>query len=198
MSVLLSVIAAYFPYAAVTAFTPGPNNILALHAVSQFGWRRSQKVIYGIAAGFLSVMLICGFFCWGLSQFLPAISTALINLGALYIIWLAWHIAHSQPEADEGRQASFLQGFALQFVNVKIYMLGITIFTAYVLPSSSEPLFAANNALALTLIGTAGFLTWGLAGSLLQKFINRYYRPFNLLMAAILLLCALDLLLGHN
>ena len=36
---LISMIISYFPYAFVTAFTPGPNNIITLYAVSQGGRR---------------------------------------------------------------------------------------------------------------------------------------------------------------
>ena len=40
---LLSAILSYLPYSLATAFTPGPNNILALYSVSQKGWRRGKK-----------------------------------------------------------------------------------------------------------------------------------------------------------
>ena len=99
MSILFSVIAAYFPYAAVTAFTPGPNNILALHAISQFGWRKGLSSVLGILTGFFCVMLICAGSCWGLAQQLPAITIWLKYIGAAYIFWLAWHIASSKPAA---------------------------------------------------------------------------------------------------
>lgn len=197
MSILFSVIAAYFPYAAVTAFTPGPNNILALHAISQQGWRRGLGVILGILAGFFCVMLLCAGSCWGLAQQLPTLTAWLKYLGAAYIFWLAWHIANSKPAADSepsGRQTGFWQAFGLQFLNVKIIMYGITIFTAYVLPSSKATPFMLANCLTLTLIGAAGFLTWGWAGGLFSSFINRHFRTFNLAMAAVLALCGLSLL----
>lgn len=198
MSVLLSVIAAYFPYAAVTAFTPGPNNILALHAISQFGWRRGLGIIFGILAGFFCVMLLCAGSCWGLAQQLPRLTEWLKYLGAAYIFWLAWHIAGSKPTAEveaSSRQRSFWQAFGLQFLNVKIIMYGITIFTAYVLPKSNATPFVVANCLTLTLIGAAGFLTWGWAGGLFSSFINQHFKPFNLAMAAVLALCGLGLLL---
>ena len=44
-------------------------------------------------------------------------------IGAAYILWLAIHIAFSKPSTENAEQsASFLKGFMLQFVNVKIYM----------------------------------------------------------------------------
>ena len=192
--ILIPTLISYFPYAAVAAFTPGPNNILSLHAIAQNGWRRGQKVLMGIAAGFLCVMILCGLFCWGLAQFLPGVTTILTYLGAAYIFWLAWHVANSKPDNETGRQITFFKGMALQFINVKIYMYGITVFSAYVLPGSQNVVFTASHAIILTLIGAAGFVTWGLAGGLLQNFIKKYFRPFNLTMAAILALCAIQLL----
>ena len=42
-------------------------------------------------------------------------------IGADYILWLAIHIAFSKPSTENAEQsASFLKGFMLQFVNVKI------------------------------------------------------------------------------
>lgn len=197
MQILLSTIAAYFPYAVVTAFTPGPNNILALHAISQYGWRKGLGVLLGILGGFFCVMLICAGSCWGLAQQLPALTHWLKYVGAVYILWLAWHIASSKPPKDDAQphHAGFWQAFGLQFLNVKIIMYGITIFTAYVLSSGSQLWYVLAHCLALTLIGAAGFLTWGWAGGLFSSFINRHFRPFNLAMGGILALCGLGLLL---
>ncbi len=54
-------------------------------------------------------------------------------IGAAYILWLAVHIAFSKKTSENTEQsASFLKGFMLQFVNVKIYMFGVTALTGYV------------------------------------------------------------------
>ena len=51
-------------------------------------------------------------------------------IGAAYILWLAIHIVFSKPSTENAEQsASFLKGFMLQFVNVKIYMFGVTALT---------------------------------------------------------------------
>ena len=42
-------------------------------------------------------------------------------IGAAYILWLAIHIVFSKPSTENAEQSeSFLKGFMLQFVNVKI------------------------------------------------------------------------------
>ena len=65
---MFSVVAAYLPYAFVTAYTPGPNNILSLYSVSQNGWRRGKNTMLGIAAGFFCVMAVCAVLCYGMAR----------------------------------------------------------------------------------------------------------------------------------
>ena len=72
-----SVVLSYLPYALVTSFTPGPNNILAFHTVGQKGWVQGRSTLAGIVAGFFSVMAVCALGCYqperraALTQVLP-------------------------------------------------------------------------------------------------------------------------------
>ena len=111
---------AYLPYASVTAFTPGPNNILAFYAISRDGWRKGKRVILGMSTGFFCVMLICALFCYELAKYIPTLSHYLKYAGAVYIIWLAIHVARSGPDEREGETVTFWKGLFLQFANVKI------------------------------------------------------------------------------
>ena len=115
---LFSVFLSYLPYTIVTAFTPGPNNIIALHAVGQGGWRAGKNVLWGIAAGFLCVMILCAVFCYELSKYIPAFSEVLKYIGAAYIAYLAVHIAISKPSYENERKMSFAKGFFLEFANI--------------------------------------------------------------------------------
>ena len=191
---LFSTIASYLSYAMVTAFTPGPNNIVALYAVGQNGWRKGKTVLLGIAAGFLCVMALCALFCYELAKYVPSIAGILKYVGAAYIVYLAIHVAISKPDAgDSGGQASFVRGFLLEFVNVKIILYAITIFVGYVLPYNTSLGVLLLHAVILTLIGVAGTLTWAAAGGAFQKILPKYYRPFNIAMALVLLWCAASL-----
>ncbi|MDR1132176.1 MAG: LysE family transporter [Oscillospiraceae bacterium] len=177
-------------YALVTAFTPGPNNIVALYAVSQNGWRRGKDILMGIAAGFLCVMVLCALFCYELARYMPSVTGVLKYIGAAYIAYLAVHVALSKPDESENRRMSFWKGFLLEFVNVKIILYAITIYTGYVLPYEASLTALFFHAVVLTVIGLSGCITWASAGGLLQKFLKKYNRPFNIAMALILLYCA--------
>ena len=172
---LSSIFVSYLPYALVTSFTPGPNNVLALHTVSQNGWARGKNTLLGIIAGFFCVMAVCALFCYQLNHFLPTLSQALRYVGAGYILWLAVHVARSKPAGEENRKASFWKGFLLQFVNVKIIFYAITIYTGYVFPAGGSSTMVVQPFL-LTVMGTAG-----------------HYRPFNYAMGAVLALCAVGM-----
>lgn len=164
-----SVVLSYLPYALVTSFTPGPNNILAFHTVGQKGWVQGRATLAGIVAGFFSVMAVCALGCYQLERLLPALTQVLPFAGALYLFWLALHLLRSTPAKDVSPRSTFWSGFFLQFVNGKIILYAITIYTGYVLPAGSGALFPIQP-FVLTLFGTAGFLTWAVAGGLLQSF----------------------------
>lgn len=191
----LSCILSYLPYAAVTAFTPGPNNLVALYAVGQSGWRKGRAAILGIGAGFLTVMLLCALFCYELAKYIPTAADILKYVGAAYILYLAVHVARGGSGEGDGRTVSFSGGALLQFVNVKIILYAITAFTGYVIPVSGELPFLLAHAVCFTLIGMSGVLTWAAAGGFLQGFLSRHNRPFNLAMGAVLAVCAVKLLL---
>ncbi|MBQ7155212.1 MAG: LysE family transporter [Synergistaceae bacterium] len=132
---MFNVILSYLPYALITTFTPGPNNLMSLYAVSSSGWTGGRKVISGIFAGFSLLMVIVILFCHELAQFLPEAVKYLKYFGAAYILWLAVHIARSTPGESGAQSVNFRSGFFLSVSNVKVILYLITIFTAYIIPA---------------------------------------------------------------
>lgn len=127
----------FFVYAIVNAFTPGPGNILALNTVTNYGWKKGKPLFFGIFTGYYVVQIICAVFVYGVGAILPDALQVMKYIGAAYIFWLAIHIAISKPEVSEEQgSASFMKGFLLQFVNIKIYMFGITALTGFITPYS--------------------------------------------------------------
>ncbi|MCC0643148.1 MULTISPECIES: LysE family transporter [unclassified Clostridioides] len=194
---LSEILLSFLPYAFVTGFTPGPNNILALNTISNNGWQKGKSMIIGISAGFVCVMIICALGCFGLSKFIPTLIDTMKYIGAVYIIYLAIHVAKSRPNDENKTQTkSFWSGFILQFVNVKIILYGITVYMGYVIPVSKSIVFLLVTAICSSIVGISGTITWALAGGFLKKYINRYYRVFNITMALILVWSALKLILA--
>lgn len=189
------VIGNFFVYAVINAFTPGPGNILALNTVNNYGCKKGKPLFFGIFAGYFVVQILCAAFVFSVSTFLPDVLGVMKYIGAAYILWLAIHIAISKPEKDNTeKSASFLKGFLLQFVNVKIYLFGITALTGYVTNYSTSFIILLFFELVIATIGTVATLTWIGAGVLIQKLYQKYYRPINIVLALTLLECVYSML----
>lgn len=94
------VLANFFVYAGVNAFTPGPGNILALNTMTNYGWGKGKPLFFGIFARYYAVQLICAVFVYGVGEFLLHALPVMKYIGAAYILWLAVHIAVSRPEVS--------------------------------------------------------------------------------------------------
>lgn len=193
----IQAIMSYVLYVLINCFTPGPGNILALNTVTTYGLRKGKKLFGGIFAGYYIVQIICAIFVYSLNAYLNPVMTVMKYIGAVYILWLAYHVGKSKPvnEGDIENNPSFLVGFVLQFVNVKIYLFGITALSGYVIPyySSFWMLFLFEMIIATT--GVVATSTWIYCGSLLQTTWYKHYKVINIVMAIFLVWCAISLLI---
>ena len=185
----------FIVYAIVNAFTPGPGNILALNTVTNYGWKKGKPLFLGIFTGYYVVQIICAVFVYGVGTFLPDVLRVMKYIGVVYILWLAIHIAISKPEiSEEQRSASFMKGFLLQFVNIKIYMFGITALTGFITPYNKALWTLIGFELLIATIGTIATSTWIGAGLLIQKLYIKHYRIINIILALTLLECIWSML----
>lgn len=184
-------------YCFITAYTPGPNNLLSMSNAARLGFRRSYRFNLGILAGFGVVMSICTLFSSTLYTLFPRVKIVMQVLGAAYMLFLAWKIFKSSGDLDteNTREASFLSGMVLQFMNPKIYIYAITAMSLYILPVYHSSLALAGFTAALTLIGASGTFVWAFFGSAFCKFFSRHTRSVNLVMALLLGYCAVALFL---
>ena len=191
----MTVLGNFLIYCIVNAFTPGPGNILALNTVTNYGYKKGKPLFFGIFAGYYVVQILCAIFVYGVNTFLPNVMSVVKYVGAAYILWLAIHIAISKPPTENTEQsASFLKGFMLQFINVKIYMFGITALTGYVVGNMTSFPALLFFELIIATIGTIATCTWIGLGILIQKFYLRHFRIINIILALILLECILGML----
>lgn len=189
------VIGNFLVYCVINAFTPGPGNILALNIVNSYGWKRGKPLFFGIFAGYYTVQIICALFVCGIGAFLPGALKILKYIGAAYIFWLAIHVAISKPATDESAEgASFWKGFMLQFVNVKIYMFGITALTGYITDYSTALFTLVGAELLIATIGSIATSTWIGMGILIRNFYLRHYKIINIILALTLLECIYSIL----
>lgn len=189
------VISNFLVYALINALTPGPGNILALNTVTNYGWKKGAPMFWGIFSGYYVVQLLCAVFVYGISTLVPNVLTVIKYAGAAYILWLAGHIALSRPDNNDGKKtASFGKGFMLQFVNIKIYLFGITALTGYVINYCTSLLVIVAFALLIATIGSLATTVWIGVGMAIQNIYMRYYRPINIVLALTLLECVYSIL----
>ena len=185
----------FLVYCVINSFTPGPGNILALNTITNYGYQKGRPLFFGIFAGYYVVQILCAIFIYGLNAIVPDMMAVMKYVGAAYILWLAIHIAISRPfTANTDTSASFLKGFMLQFVNVKIYLFGITALTGYIVefdPSFTSLLFFE---LVIATIGTIATSLWVGMGLLIQQFYAKHYRMINVVLALTLLECVYSML----
>ena len=186
----MAVLSNFLIYCIINAFTPGPGNILALNTVTNYGYKKGKPLFFGIFAGYYVVQILCAIFVYGVNSLLPNVMEVMKYIGAAYILWLAIHIAFSKPTSENTEQsASFLKGFMLQFVNVKIYMFGVTALTGYVVGYMFSFPALLFFELVIATIGTIATCTWIGLGVLIQKFYLRHFRVINIILALTLLEC---------
>jgi cysteine/O-acetylserine efflux protein len=191
----------FLVYVLVTTFTPGPNNIMSMTNAMHYGYVRTLKFLTGLVVGFFVVMLLSGLLNVLLTGWLPALEQWLKLLGALYMFYLAYHIARSRPlEIETGRDGdnTFKAGFSMQFLNIKVILYGITVYSLFIVHTYHSPLLIALFALLLALVGFVSTTCWGLGGDLFRKTLRKHYRLFNYVMAALLVYTAIAGLLPSH
>lgn len=184
-------------YCFITAYTPGANNLLSMSNAIRLGFYRSVRFNFGILAGFAVIMSACTAFSATLYAFLPKVKIVMQIAGAAYMLYLAWKVWKSSSglSADGGKEASFLSGMLLQFANPKIYIYAITAMSLYILPVYSSAAALVGFTVILTVIGASGSFVWALFGAAFCKFFSRHMKLVNVLMALLLIYCAVALFL---
>jgi threonine/homoserine/homoserine lactone efflux protein len=185
------VFVAMFVFAAVTAFTPGPNNIMVTASGVNFGFARTIPHLAGILSGFMVMLVGCGAGLGALFTAYAPLQYALKIVGAAYMLWLAWKVANARPADDEpdssARPLTFLQAVAFQWVNPKAWVIAISAIAIYVRPNHWLVDFAILLAVfgLFTILSTA---TWTGFGVALRGLLRnpRHARIFNWIMAVLL------------
>ena len=186
-------------YCFITAYTPGANNLLSMSNAARLGFRKSVSFNFGITMGFLIVMTVCTLFSSTLYSALPKVKFYMQLLGAAYMLYLAWKVwkTSSDLEVESRKEASFLSGMVLQFLNPKIYIYAITAMSLYILPLYHSVVALIVFVLILTIIGASGSYVWALFGSAFCRFFAKHTKGVNLVMALLLVYCAVSLYLDR-
>jgi threonine/homoserine/homoserine lactone efflux protein len=196
--------AALLAFATAMSFTPGPNTLLASALGANHGLARAWRFIVAVPAGWTLMMLACGLGLGALLMAAPWLRAAVQLAGVAYLGWLAWKLARTRELAratDGASTVGFWQGVALQFVNVKAWMLALALAAGWVATSAGRATANPGERLAIVcgvmvVFGLTSNTAYALAGSLLRRALASGARLLwlNRAMAALLVATAVWML----
>ncbi|WP_341923320.1 LysE family translocator [Polaromonas sp. YR568] len=192
--------------ATAMSFSPGPNTTLSTALAANHGLRRAMPFVCAVPVGWGVLLSLCALGLGALLLAIPLLGLAIKLIGVVYLLWLASKIARTRQlgqlsEADAERMnVGFWQGAALQFVNIKAWMLALAIVSGWIAGRSDPGLRFAVVLPVMLAYAFASNLLYALAGSLLREWLSgpagsgRRLVWFNRAMAAVLVATAIWML----
>ncbi len=178
------------------SFSPGPNTTLSTALAANGGLPRALRFCIAVPAGWTLLMVGSGLGLGALVLGVPALRWAVKLAGVAYMLWLAWKLARAgqMAEVDARRlRVTFWQGVGLQFLNIKAWMLALTLTAGWVVNGAGQPASNPGERLAIICALMAVFaftsnFTYALVGSLLRGWLAQGRRLlwFNRALALVL------------
>lgn len=174
--------------ATASSFTPGPNTALSTALAANRGLWGAMHFVCAVPVGWGVLFSLSAIGVGALVAAWPELKWAITLAGSSYLLWLAWQLSRSRKlsQADASRlNVSFVQGVMLQFLNIKAWMLSLSITSGWV---SGQPDAASRTLMLLPVMVSFGFfsnLTYALVGALLRHWLSQGQRLliFNRCMA---------------
>ena len=176
----------------VTAFTPGPNNIVASYSGFNFGVIKTVPHILGVTLGFtaLIISLIVGLI--NVFKLYPLIQEVLKYLGTLFLLYLAFKISFSNSNNNSSSEnpVKFVETFFFQFLNPKGVIVGIIIVSTYIHLDENYINYSFQVIILALLFSITSITSWTLVGKFLRKFATneKFIKYFNYAMSVLLIL----------
>ena len=193
---------AFLVLATAMSFSPGPNTTLSTALAANHGLRRAMPFVCAVPIGRGALLALCALGLGALVVAVPLLGWAVKLLGVGYLLWLAFRLAFKTPPVLAGTPASagtvvtFWQGVALQFVNIKAWMLALSIVSGWIAGHADAPLRFAIVLPAMLVFAFASNLVYALVGSLLRAWLAGPHGTgarlvaFNRVMAGVLVATA--------
>ena len=195
--------------ATATSFTPGPNTTLSTALAANGGLPRALRFIVAVPVGWGLLFTLCAAGVGSLVVAVPVLRWAILLGGTAYLLWLARRLwgSRSLSSVDSSRlNVTFWQGVGLQFLNIKAWMLALSIVAGWI---AGQPDAQQRFVSVLPVLLAFAFfsnLSYALVGSLLRHWLagpvvdgqptGARLLVFNRLMALALVLTAGWMLLG--
>ena len=176
----------------VTAYTPGPNNVVASYSGFNFGITKTIPHILGVTFGFTSLVLFLSIGLINIFKLFPIIQVVMRYLGTLFLLYLSYKIAFSgiTNEKKKENPVKFIETFLFQYLNPKGVTVAIIVVSTY-LELGENYINYTTQILALAFLFSITSITlWTFVGKFLRKFAtnDKFIKYFNYAMSGLLLL----------
>ncbi len=181
--------------ATAMSFSPGPNTTLSTAMAANRGLRPAMRFVCAVPVGWTALLLLCAGGIGAVVVAVPALRWGIKAVGIGYLLWLAWKLSGSSrlSEADATRlNVGFWQGAALQFVNIKAWLLALTIVAGWVAGREDSLQRLAVVLPVMLVFAFTSNLAYATTGALLRHWLAQGARLlwFNRAMALVLALTA--------
>ena len=190
-----SELSALLVLATAASFTPGPNTTLSTALAANLGFKKSLRFTLSVPVGWGLLLSACAGGMGAMVVAVPGLQLAIKAMGVAYLLWLALKLARSSQLAQAHTaqlQVTFWQGVMLQFLNIKAWMLALTIVAGWLAGQDDAVRRFAVILPLMMAFGLVSNLSYALMGSLLRDWLSgpdgtaRRLRWFNRTMAAVL------------
>ena len=176
----------------VTAYTPGPNNVVASYSGFNFGITKTIPHILGVTLGFTSLVLFLSIGLVNIFILFPIIQVVMRYLGTLFLIYLAYKIAFSETtnETKKENPVKFIETFLFQYLNPKGVTVAIIVVSTYIELGENYINYATQIVILAFLFSITSITLWTFVGKFLRKFAtnDKFINYFNYAMSGLLLL----------
>ena len=198
--------------ATAMSFSPGPNTTLASALGANHGLRRAMPFVCAVPVGWGVMLGLCALGLGALLLAVPLLAWAVKLLGVAYLLWLAAKLIGvsfqflgrpSQTDLRGGINpptVTFWHGAALQFVNIKAWLLAVAIVSGWIAGRGDAAVRFAIVLPVMLFYAFASNLTYAMVGSLLRDWLagpngsGRRLLWFNRVMALVLVATAVWML----
>ena len=176
----------------VTAYTPGPNNVVASYSGFNFGIAKTIPHILGVTLGFTSLVIFLTIGLINIFKLFLIIQVIIKYLGTIFLIYLAYKIAFSETtnELKKENPVRFIETFLFQYLNPKGVTVAIIVVSTYVELGENYINYATQVVLLAFLFSSTSITLWTFIGKFLRKFAtnDKFIKYFNYVMSVLLLL----------
>ena len=174
--------------ATATSFTPGPNTALSTALAVNRGLRGALHFVLAVPIGWGLLFTLSAVGLGSLVMAMPPLRWAIVLGGAGYLLWLARRLWGSGElsQADHSRMnVTFVQGVLLQFLNIKAWMLSLSIVAGWVAGHADAASRYLQTLPLMLFFAFSSNFSYALVGSLLRQWLARGRRllVFNRAMA---------------